>query len=385
MSIDIYQNYSQFYKGTESLKTYGSKSAAKKDTLVRYEFNTTDEKGNKVMDKMTKEETFRTMNEISAQYGDNVIVEFSGDALTALEQHGKGLLGAPEEREPIPVESLEGPRVVTEEEWQAIQEKSASLGDDMVAIMRDVDSAAYKEYHRISKEGAAAGTREGMTAGFRYLVGWMSKKAGENPGWLDEYKAAQKAGKNTKVKGGEPGLSQKAADLLAKLRKRYGDYDFIVGNAGDDLRSLVKGSSKEFSVIFSAEELEKMASDEKYAEEKLNAMEGAVRMSRRINEQFGFESALAGNGVRMTKFGISFNADGTTSFFAELEKSGAAQREYIEKRQEEKRAEKKEETKKITVQADSVEALMEKIRRAGRNAAYAEDETETGRRFDFSI
>ncbi|MBD5512830.1 MAG: hypothetical protein HDR08_16535 [Lachnospiraceae bacterium] len=117
----------------------------------------------------------------------------------------------------------------------------------------------------------------------------------------------------------------------------------------------------------------------------MKAMEGAVRMSRQINEQFGFESALDGNGVKMTKFGISFNEDGTTSFFAELEKNSAAQREYIEKHQEEKRTQKKEEAKKITVQADSEEELMEKIRKASRNTIYAENEPEAGRRFDFSI
>ena len=125
MAMEIYQNYSQFYKGTESLKSYGSGSASKKDTLVKYEFNTTDEKGNKVMDKMSKEETFRTMNEISSYYGDNVIVEFSGDALTALEQHGKGLLKEPEaDREPIPTTPLEGARACTEEEWEEINTSS---------------------------------------------------------------------------------------------------------------------------------------------------------------------------------------------------------------------------------------------------------------------
>lgn len=399
MGMDIYKNYSQFYRGTQSLKSYGSNASAKKDTLVKYEFNTTDEKGNKVMDKLSKEETFRTMNEISAQYGDNVIVEFSGDALTIMEQQGKGLLGGAVEREPIPVETLEGPRAFTEEEWEAIQEKRAKLGDDMVAIMRDAEPAAYKEYQRISEEGMSAGTREGMVAGLRYLSHWMEKKVKENPGWLEEYKAAQKAETDTKVKDSEGKLSKKAAALLERLRKTYGDFDFMVGNAGDNLRSLVKSSSKEFSVIFSTEELERMAADEKYADEKINAMKGAVRMSRQINEQFGFESAFDGNGVKMTKFGISFNADGTTSFFAELEKSSAAQREFIEKQQEESRTEKREEAKaaeeekqqerldkrRTIVQADSVEALLAEIRRVSRNMAYEGREPDAGRRFDFSI
>lgn len=361
MGIGVYQDYSRFYKGTEQLKSYGS-AAAKKDTLVKYEFNTMDEKGNKVMDKMSKEESFRIMNDITSRYGENVIVEFSGDALTALEQYGKGLLGGPEKREPVPTTPLEGVRAFTEEEWEAIQEKRANLGDDMIAVMRDVDSAAYKEYQNISQEGNASGTREGMVAGFRYLHKWIQKKANENPSWLEEYKAVQKTKEAAKGKSSEPKLSKAAAAFLEKLRKTYGDFDFIAGNAGDDLRSLVKNSGKEFSVIFSTEELERMAADEKYAKEKINAMKGAVRMSRQINEQFGFESAFAGNGAKMTRFGIFFNGDGTTSFFAQLEKSDA-----------------------VWLQADSIEELLEKIRQGSRNTAYGEKEPESGRRFDFSV
>ena len=84
MSTMINQNYSQFYKGTESLKNYGANAAGKKDKLVKYEFNTHDEQGNKVMDKMSREETLQTMKEIRSQYGDDVIVEFSGDGMAAL-------------------------------------------------------------------------------------------------------------------------------------------------------------------------------------------------------------------------------------------------------------------------------------------------------------
>ncbi len=399
MAMEIYQNYSQFYKGTESLKSYGS--ASKKDTLVKYEFNTTDEKGNKVMDKMSKEETFRTMNEISSYYGDNVIVEFSGDALTALEQHGKGLLKEPEaDREPIPTTPLEGPRVFTEEEWKEIN--TSKLGDDMEAIMRDVDPKAYGEYQRISKEGIASGTREGMTAGFRYLVDWIEKKRNNNLNWIEEYKAAQKTETDTKVKGDESGLSEKAAAFLAKLRKTYGKFDFFVGNAGD-ARSLMKNSNKEFSVLFSTEELEKMAADEKYAQEKMNAVNGAVRMSQQINEQFGFEGA--DNGVKLTKIGISFQSDGTASFFAELEKSGDSQREHIEKVREERRAQRKEDARKAekekqqerltgntdhvvkrtTVQADSMEDLLKKIRETDWNAGRTRRGSEADWKLDISI
>lgn len=93
MSMNVNQDYSQFYVGTEQLKSYGSNSAAKKDTLVKYRFNTTDEHGNKVMDKMSKEETMKAVNEISAQYGDSVIVQFSGDGLAALAEGRKFMSG----------------------------------------------------------------------------------------------------------------------------------------------------------------------------------------------------------------------------------------------------------------------------------------------------
>ena len=94
MAMNVNQDYSQFYVGTEQLKSYGSNPAAKKDTLVKYRFNTTDEHGNKVMDKMSKEETMKAVNEISSQYGDSVIVQFSGDGLAAaLAEGAKSMSG----------------------------------------------------------------------------------------------------------------------------------------------------------------------------------------------------------------------------------------------------------------------------------------------------
>ena len=93
MNID----YSQFYRGTTNIPSYGS-GAYKKDTLVKYEFNTTDEHGNKVMDKMSREETLQAMKDIRSQYGDAVIVEFSGDGMAALVEGKKGSM-VPEDKE----------------------------------------------------------------------------------------------------------------------------------------------------------------------------------------------------------------------------------------------------------------------------------------------
>ena len=94
MSTIINQNYNQFYKGRESLKSYGSNVAGKKDKLVRYEFNTHDEKGNKIMDQMSREETLQAMKDIRAQYGNDVMIEFSGDGMAKLVESRKYGQGA---------------------------------------------------------------------------------------------------------------------------------------------------------------------------------------------------------------------------------------------------------------------------------------------------
>ena len=88
-------DYSQFYKGTTGISSYGT-GAYGKDSIAKYEFNTTNEKGEKVMEQMSKEETMQTMNDISKQYGENVIVEFSGDGLAALVAGKKPLSEQPE-------------------------------------------------------------------------------------------------------------------------------------------------------------------------------------------------------------------------------------------------------------------------------------------------
>lgn len=94
MSMDI-SNYDRFYKGTEDIKQYGSGPVGGKNKLVKYEFNTTDADGNKVMDKMSREETLLAMRDISSQYGDEVIVEFSGDGLARLVDGKQGCIDRP--------------------------------------------------------------------------------------------------------------------------------------------------------------------------------------------------------------------------------------------------------------------------------------------------
>ncbi len=359
-------NYSQFYKGSEQIKSYGSGNG-KKDTIVRYEFNTTDEKGNKIMDKMSREETFKTMNAITAQYGDNVIVEFSGDGLTALEEH-KGKLPIPEQpaRE-IPedmITYLDGPEPLSDEVLAKMNERH---GDDTGALMKAYDPDAYDEMCKVHAEGVASGTQEGLVAGFRYMWNWVNKTAKSDPGWVDKARKIQE--EQEASKSAEQKLSQKAKKYLESLRKKYGDFDFIIANDGDDKKGLVGKSSKEYSVIFSSDELEKMADDENYAAERMKKVQKIVDMSERISKEFGFGRAWdkdsnSDNGVVISKMAVTFDEDGNMSLFAELEKMSEKQQERAEEARE-KRAEEKEDdksVKRIQIEAGSEEELFDKIR-----------------------
>lgn len=267
---------------------------------------------------------------------------------------------------------------------------------DLEKLMEKYDPEAYAQYSRFAKGADGARTQGGLG----FLSRWMDKvKKGLKDGTISSDSAGGVSGVN------ESKLSSKAQEFLKNLRKQYGDYDFFVGNSKDDLKALTKSGSKEFSVIFSNAELERMANDENYAKEKMQSVEKAVKMSREINQKYGFEQAFGkegASGTEITRIGIAFNEDGTTTFFAELEKSSAKQRERMDKVREEKRAEKKEEekkaekelksyskgnadTKRTSVRASSMEELFEKISAVDWDHVKAEKMPESGSRYDFSI
>ncbi|MBR1634211.1 MAG: hypothetical protein IJ682_04010 [Lachnospiraceae bacterium] len=206
----------------------------------------------------------------------------------------------------------------------------------------------------------------------------------------------------------ESKLSEKAQNFLKNLREANDDMDFFVANSGDDMEGLFAGSTKEFSVAFSNEELEKMADDEEYANQKLDSVRNAMDMSDRISKQLGLED----KDVSISKIGISMNDDGTMSIFAELEKSSAKQRERIEQAREkrageqkeakEKAAEEKEEVKekdagrigerygrsdvaRTTVEASSEEELLEKIAQIDWNKVSENAPQNIGAQLDLTV
>ena len=146
-----------------------------------------------------------------------------------------------------------------------------------------------------------------------------------------ELSAAGQAMAGQQQKAGGTQLSQKAQDLLGKLQEKYGDYDFFVAENQDDMKNYMDKGTKQISVVFTRDELERMAGDEEYADKVIGQMEAAIGMTKRIEE-----SGQLGEGVHFKQVAITFDDEGNMKLFAQLEKMTAEQQERLEKAQEKK-------------------------------------------------
>ena len=187
---------------------------------------------------------------------------------------------------------------------------------------------------------------------------------------------AKRAG-GVKAKNGEGKLSKKAADFLAKLREERPDFDFQVAS-GKDLRALATDTDKEYSVIFDAEELEKMADDENYAKEKLDHINTIVEMSDKITKDTGFASLLGENATGnfyADLISFSVKDSGEITIFADIKKAAEEKAEQTKATDTEKpekkslnerdvreKAEAEKPFKPIKVEALSVEDFLAKLR-----------------------
>lgn len=188
-------------------------------------------------------------------------------------------------------------------------------------------------------------------------------------------------------------LSVRAKRLLEELKRKYGNMDFIVADyeSEEEAASYLSRGTKEYSVLIEPETLEEMAADESVKEQYTGILEDAVGSLKDM------EGKLGDRKEEVKHLGVSIGSDGTVSYFADLEKIGERQKEWLDKtladKKEAKAAQEKkaqdkaasERTKTTRVQADSVEELLEKINAVDWNQVKAEDKPVAGGRFDFSI
>ncbi|MBR1807257.1 MAG: hypothetical protein IJ774_12845 [Selenomonadaceae bacterium] len=183
--------------------------------------------------------------------------------------------------------------------------------------------------------------------------------------------------------GDESKLSDKAKGFLENLRKKYGDYDFVISNDLDAAQTV--GGTKEYSVMLTVDELERMADDEEYAANVMGQVKDATNTLKDLSEKD------LGEGVQFSQLSISFDDQGNQKLFASLEKMSADQKERLdaarEKRAEEQKSAAQAEDKSLDddtedlfaitfksadVEADNADDLLSKI--LGINWNEIEDE-----------
>lgn len=223
-------------------------------------------------------------------------------------------------------------------------------------------------------------------------------------------KVNNEATKNTNTKNtvGNPELSETASSYYEELKSKYSDVEFVLVENGkiDEAKNYTSNfiSDKSMIVLISEDEVEQMATDENVRTQNEQLIDDAKAQMPDLLEQ------LKESGVNVKSFGIEFNDDGTTAYFAVLDKSMTAQKERIENNMAEKRAEKKADAKEAaekaasekistarsrskedltTVSASSMEDLLKKIQdvmyEAKADSVMTEQEKMVGQNFDFSL
>ena len=210
-------------------------------------------------------------------------------------------------------------------------------------------------------------------------------------------------------------MSEKAAKYYEQLKKKYGNYDFIL--VSRDQKENAKANAAQYAnsfktvVLIDEDKIERMATDESYRKQYEGILSGAAAQMQQL------KSSIEKSGASVKGYGMQVNDGGTLSFFAVLKKSSADQKARIEKKGEQKRAEKKAAEKKaakkekeerlkdkksdkiadnkeetgtedtVTISAGSIEELLSKIETYNFNqrsdSVQTAGERQVGQNFDF--
>lgn len=181
---------------------------------------------------------------------------------------------------------------------------------------------------------------------------------------------------------GNPKLSEEGAKYYEELKSKNSDMEFIL--VSDDQKEQAEANAAAYAngsktvVLINESKIEEMASNK----EVRDKYEAVINNSRLQISQMA--QSLQNSGANVKGYGVKIDDGGNAKFFAVLEKSSAAQRERIEKKAEQKKADKKAKEKKtareeakerlenrktdkkedsdtVTITANSIEELMNKI------------------------
>lgn len=212
---------------------------------------------------------------------------------------------------------------------------------------------------------------------------------------------------------GDPTLSKEAQKYYERLKKKYGNYDFIL--VSSDQKANAQANAAKYAnniktvVLIDEDKIEKMATDENYRKKYEGILSGATTQLAQL------KTSIEKSGANVQGYGMQVNDGGTTSFFAVLKKSSSVQKARLEKsatkkKAEKKAAEKKAEKKKeqerlektkdskiddsddsdtITITAGSMDELMKKIEEYTfsdrSDSVQTESEKMMGQHVDFKL
>lgn len=219
---------------------------------------------------------------------------------------------------------------------------------------------------------------------------------------------------------GEPKLSEEAQKYYESLKKKFGNYDFIL--VSEDQKANAQANAAKYAnglktvVLIDEAKIERMATDADYRKKYEGILSGATQQLDQL------KSSMESSGANVQGYGMTVNDGGTASFFAVLKKSSNAQKARIEKAAANKKAEKKaaarkaekkqaeerlqksrneraakadrfdtdvpyEDDETITITANSIEELMQKINdytfNEKSNNVQTDSEKMVGQNFDF--
>ena len=166
----------------------------------------------------------------------------------------------------------------------------------------------------------------------------------------EKTKESQNLGKTI----GEPKLSKEAQKYYDKLKKKFG---ILVS---EDQKANAQANAGKYAnniktvVLIDEDKIERMATDESYRKKYEGILSGASSQLEQL------KSSMEKSGANVKGYGMQVNDGGTTSFFAVMKKSSSDQKARIEKSAEKKKAEKKAAEKKAEKKKE--EARLEKSR-----------------------
>jgi hypothetical protein len=173
---------------------------------------------------------------------------------------------------------------------------------------------------------------------------------------------------------GNAKLSEEGAKYYEQLKQKYSNMDFIL--VSEDQKANAQANAASYAnssktvVLIDEDKIERMATDENYRKQ----YESIISNSASGLSQLKSSIESSGLGSSVQGYGMQVNDGGTASFFAVLKKSSSDQKARIEKKAEEKKAEKKAAEKKA--EKKEQEERLEKAREADADEKTGDTKTD---------